>query len=144
MKRIVAAFLIVGFAASFACADWLSDFQDNYKNKSIDLAVENAMKEGIKPKIIAGQCFAFDEKLNPENLIKALYCAGVKGQEVYSIAQEYKISELVVTAGFKKSVAECGDRVADTQAYTPGAPAGGNNFHPAPTPRPRSVSPSTF
>jgi hypothetical protein len=130
-------------AASFACADWLSDFQDTYINKSIDLAVENAMKEGIKPDVIAGKSLAFDEKLNPENLINALYCTGVTGQEVYGIAQEYNISDLIVTAGFNKCVAGCGDRVADTQPYTPGSPAGGKNF-PRPTPRPRSVSPSTF
>ncbi len=135
MKRIIAAFLIVGFAASVACADWLSDFQENYKNKSIDLAVENALKEGIKPQIIAGQCFAIDQKLNPENLVKALYCAGVSGQEVYNVAQEFNISELIVTVGFEKSVTECGDRVADTQPYTPGGSQEIGSFGPESGPK---------
>ncbi len=123
MKRIIAAFFIVGFVASFAYADWLSDFKDNYKNKNIDMAVENAMKEGIGPDTIVENGLAL-ENLNPQNLVKALYCAGVTGEEIYNAAQKFDISELIVEAGFKKSVEECGDRVSDTQPYTPGGRQG--------------------
>jgi hypothetical protein len=118
MKRIVAALFIIGFTSSLACADWLSDFKDNYLNKNIDIAVENAMKEGIGPDIIAENGLAF-ESLNPQNLVKALYCAGVTEQEVHGIAEEHSLSELIVMAGYKKSVEECGDRVTDVQPYTP-------------------------
>ncbi len=59
------------------------------------------------------------EGLNPQNLIKALYCAGAKGQDIREAAEKYNISEMILAAGFKKSKAECSDMVADAQAYTP-------------------------
>lgn len=144
MKRIITAFLIVGFASSVACADWLADFRDNYKNKSIDVAVENAMKEGVGPDIIVENGLAL-ENLNPQNLVKALYCAGVSGKEVYEASEKYKISELLVVAGFKKSVEECGDRVTETQPYSPVNRERGPKF-PPPGPKPKRpvVSVSTF
>ena len=142
MKKILMALAIVVCTATVACAAWLVDFKDNYAAKGIDVAVEQAMKVGINPDPIMENGLAL-ENLNPENLIKALYCAGAKGQDIRDAAKKYGISGLILTAGFKKSVAECGDKVADTQAYTPvGAPMisgppsppGGHNYS----------SPSTF
>ncbi len=127
MKKLITAFLIVGLTASIASADWLNDFKDTYQNKNIDLAVENALKEGINPSIIMENSLAFPN-INPQNIIKALYCAGVSGQDIYTAAQQFNISELIVTAGFKKSVEECGDRVADVQPYTPGNQGRGRGF----------------
>lgn len=145
MKRLITAFCIVGFAATMACADWLANFKDNYQNKSIDAAVEEAMKEGIAPDIIVENALAI-ETLNPQNLIKALYCAGVGGRDIYLAAEGNQISELVVAAGFKKSVEECGDRVTDVQPYTPGNQGRGRGFGGPPnTPRGRPfASPMAF
>lgn len=145
MNRILVAFFIVGFTSTVVCADWLIDFKDNYKNKSIDIAVENAMKEGISPDIIVENGLAF-ENMNPQNLVKALYCAGVSGKDVYETAEKFNISELIVAAGFKKSVEECGDRVVDTQPYTPGNQGSGRGFGGPPSVPPGKpfASPSTF
>jgi hypothetical protein len=145
MKRILGALLIVGLASSIAWADWLADFNDTYKNKNIDEAVENALKEGITPDIIVEKAMIFPD-INPQNIVKALYCAGVGGQDVYEAAEKSKISEMIVTAGFKKSVEECGDRVVDTQPYTPGAAAVARTFGLPRTSStsPVNVSPETF
>lgn len=144
MKRILGALLIVGLASSVAWADWLADFNEAYKNKNIDAAVEGALKEGITPEVIVEKSMAFPD-LNPQNIVKALYCAGIGGQDVSEAAEKFDISEMVVTAGFKKSVEECGDRVVDTQPYTR-ARVPGRGFGPPRTPqgRPFVASPSSF
>ena len=126
MKRIVIAGMLVLFTVSIACAEWLVDFRDTYVSEGIDKAVEKAMKEGTTPVLIVENGLEL-EGLNPQNLIKALYCAGAKGQDVREAAEKYNISEVIVAAGYKKSKAECGDQVADSQAYTPVA-AGGPSF----------------
>jgi len=118
MKRIVAACLFVLFSVSIVCAEWLVDFRDTYVAEGIDKAVENALKDGQSPDLIVENGLDL-EGLNPQNLIKALYCAGVNGQDIREASEKWDISEVVVTAGFKKSKVECGDQVADTQAYTP-------------------------
>jgi hypothetical protein len=103
---------------SIAFAEWLVDFRDTYVKEGIDKAVVIAMKEGANPDLIVENGLHLDG-LNPQNLVKALYCAGAKGQDIRAAAEKYNISEVVVAAGYKKSVAECGDQVADSQAYTP-------------------------
>ncbi len=144
MKRILGALLIVGLASSIAWADWLTNFNDTYKKKNIDAAVEDALKEGITPDVIVEKSMAFPD-INPQNIVKALYCAGIGGQDVYEAAAKSNISEMIVTAGFKKSVEECGDRVVDTQPYTPGNRGPGRGFGPPRTPPGRPfASASTF
>lgn len=118
MKRIITALMILGLSVSVAHADWLTDFMDIYKNRNIDDAVEQAVEEGITPDDIVENGLTI-ETLSPPDLIKALYCAGVTGEDIYNSAQKYDISELIVAEGFKKSTEECGDRVTDTQPYTP-------------------------
>ena len=118
MRTLAIACGLVLFSASLACAEWLVDFRDTYVSEGIDKAVENALKEGTTPDLIVENGLEL-EGLNPQNLIKALYCAGAKGQDIRVAAEKYDISETILAAGFKKSVAECGDRVADAQAYTP-------------------------
>ena len=93
------------------------DFKDTYSNKGIDQAVIDALKDGADPDSIVVSGLDL-EGLNPQNLVMALYCAGVKGQDIRDAAANHDISELIVTAGYKKSVVECSDVVADSQAYT--------------------------
>ena len=118
MKRVATVCMMVLFSASIACAEWLVDFRDTYVSEGIDKAVENALKDGKGPVLIVEKGLEL-EGLNPQNLIKALYCAGANGQDIREAAEKYGISETILAAGFKKSVAECADQVADTQAYTP-------------------------
>lgn len=145
MKRILAALLIVGCAASIACADWLDNFKGTYRNKNLGAAVEGALKEGVAPDIIVKNALAF-ENINPQNIVTSLYCAGLPGKEVYEASEKSDISEDVVTAGFKKSLEECADKVVDSQPYTPGQRGPGRGFGPPLTPpgRPFNVSPSQF
>ncbi|MFT5726120.1 MAG: hypothetical protein ACI8PB_000238 [Desulforhopalus sp.] len=123
MKRIIASLIIVSLWVTVAQADWLSDFSQTFKTKNLDVAVDNAVKQGITPDAIVENCLGI-KTVNPQNVVKALYCSGVSGQDIYTATQAYGVSELIVSAGFNKSIEECGDRVTDTQAYTPGGRQG--------------------
>ncbi len=117
MRKVALAILLVLMTFSIALAEWLVDFRETYTKEGIDIAVVDAMKEGATPNMIVENGLQM-EALNPQNLVKALFCAGAKGQDIRDAAEKWKISEMIVAAGYKKSVAECGDMVADTQAYT--------------------------
>lgn len=126
--------MLVLFSVSIASAEWMVDFRNTYAAEGIDKAVENALKDGKNPDAIVELGVVQIEDLNPQNLIRALYCAGASGQDVRAAAEKYKITEQIVAAGYKKSIDECGDRVADSQAYTPVAtgpsfstPSGGSS-----------------
>ena len=139
MKRITIACVLVLMSFSIAFAEWLGDFRDTYVKDGIDKAVENALKGGAKPDLIVENGMKL-EGLNPQNLVKALYCAGAKGVDIRAAAEKWNISEVIVAAGFKKSIAECKD--VDTQAYTP--VASDTTFPPPPPPPPPPASPSNF
>lgn len=131
--------------ATVAFAEWKVEFKDKYKKEGIDQAVVDAMKEGALPVEIVENGLQL-EGLNPQNLIKALYCAGANGQDITEAAQKYKITEIIVAAGYKKAVEECGKQIADSQAYTPVAAGGRPSFGGAATPPGGGTfaSPSTF
>lgn len=120
MKSLVISFVMVLMSLSVACAEWSGNFRDTYADPrgGIDIAVENALKEGKTPEMIIEVGLEI-EGLNPQNLVRALYCAGASGQDVRAAAEKYKITEALIAAAYKKSIDECGDRVADSQAYTP-------------------------
>ncbi|MBU1564282.1 MAG: hypothetical protein KJ630_01475 [Proteobacteria bacterium] len=133
MKRLLIACVMVLFSVSIASAEWIVDFRDTYSAEGIDKAVENALKDGKNPEIIVEIGLEI-EGLNPQNLVRALYCAGASGQDIRAAAEKWQIAEPIIAAGYKKSIDECGDRVADSQAYTPvgtgpsfATPRGGRN-----------------
>ena len=142
MKRWAYAVSVVLLSSSLACASWLDDFTSIFQNEGIDQAVEEALKEGATPDVVVENGLQL-EGLNPSNLIKALYCAGAKGQDIKEAALDAELSQLVITAGYQQSIAECGDRVADAQPFTPVA-TGTSFVRPAPGGGSDSVSPSTF
>jgi hypothetical protein len=118
MKKIAIACLLVLFTCSIAFAEWLVDFQNTYVKQGIDKAVVVALKGGASPNLIVENGLQI-QGLNPENLVKALYCAGVKGQDIRDAAAKWNISKLIIAAGYKKSISECTGVIADSQAYTP-------------------------
>ncbi|MBU0961280.1 MAG: hypothetical protein KKD01_09025 [Proteobacteria bacterium] len=144
MKKIFLTILITSITASLAFAAWNDNFQATYQKEGIDKAVIAALEEGIDPNaiIVVGQAL---EGLNPQNLLKALYCAGADGNDIGKAALDNGISELILTAAYEKSVEECKDQMADTQPYTP---VRGPNFVGMPAPRGSSdtiyASASTF
>ena len=142
MKSLVVACVMVLFSVSLACAEWNVDFRNTYAADGIDKAVENALKDGKKPDLIVEVAVEI-EGLNPQNLIRALYCAGATGQDIRAAAEKYNIPFPIVTAGYKKSIDECGDRVADSQAYTP-VDSGPNFTRPVVGRSGTSVSPFQF
>ncbi|PHR26296.1 MAG: hypothetical protein COA36_12510 [Desulfotalea sp.] len=144
MKYLITSLLLIGLTVSVAQADWLDDFTNSYKTENIDKAVDNAIQDGITPNLIVEHGLTITT-INPQNIVKALYCAGVSGEDIYTAAQNNNISTLIITAGFQKSTVECGDKVADTQAYTPAGRQGRGFGGTDSGPRGRLfASPSTF
>lgn len=123
MRKIITSLMIMSLWATVAHADWLDDFTQNFKTKSLDVAVDSAVQQGIAPDAIVKTSLDI-ATVNPQNVVKALYCSGVSGEDIYNAAQTNGVSELIVAAGFKKSIEECADAVTDTQAYTPGGAQG--------------------
>ncbi len=89
-----------------------------FEKSGIDEAVVEALKLGATPDSIMETGLQFEE-LNPQNLVKAMYCGGIRGDDIRAAGQKYDVSDLIIVAGYKKSVEECGDQIVDTQAYTP-------------------------
>lgn len=141
-KQVLFIIVLVLFSVSLALAEWLTDFRDIYTQEGIDPAVVEALKQGAGPEQIMENGLQL-EGLNPQNLVKAMYCAGIRGDDIRAAGQQYGVTDIIIVAGYKKSVEECSDRVVDTQAYTPvatvisfaGPPLPGGGF---------SASPSTF
>lgn len=118
MKRILFAVIFIPLVCTAASAGWQDDFNENYTSQGIDQAVKVALQNGIDPYSI----FVLSRGLaglNLQHLVKAHYCNGVKGQDIRDAAAENKISESIVTAGYKMSLAECRDAVARSHGYTP-------------------------
>lgn len=121
MRKIIITLFIVCLTSTAACAEWPEDFDKSNAEKGIEVAVADAIKSGITPDAITEHALKIPE-LNPQNLVKALYCSGANGQDVRAAAEKHGITELIITAAFQNSVEECGDQVADTQAYSENAP----------------------
>lgn len=121
MNKILLSLVVVFISATYAFAEWQVDFRDTYFDQGIDQAVKDALEVGENPYSITelGIDLIENDGLNAQNLVMALYCAGAKGQDIRDAAGSHGISDEIVTAGYKKSVVECTDAVADSQAYTP-------------------------
>jgi hypothetical protein len=143
MKKILLVSCLMLSFATTAFAGWAENFLATYQEKGIELAVEGALKEGQNPASIIAEGKKV-EGLNIGMLLMALYCAGADGNDIKLAAEEAEISDILLVTAYEKSVNECGDKMADSQAYTPvsvafaGMPTlsrnGGSSF----------ASPSTF
>lgn len=147
MKKIILACVLTFSVATVAMAGWTETFVTTYQEKGIDQAVNGALQEGKTPGSIIEEGLKI-EGLNPQNLLMALYCAGADGNDIKKAAETAAISDVLLVAAYEKSVAECGDQMSDTQAYTPagtvaatfaGLPALSSNNN-----RSGYASPSTF
>lgn len=119
MKMIILyAVTIFTFSVASVFATWLDDFRSIFEKEGIDEAVVEALKVGATPDSIMESGLQFEE-LNPQNLVKAMYCGGIRGDDIRAAGQKYDVSDIIIVAGYKKSVEECGDQIVDTQAYTP-------------------------
>lgn len=117
-KLIISMTLTCILMTSTASANWKNTFDDTYVDSGIDDAVELALKEGISPLHIMMRGVKIPD-LGHANLVKALYCAGALGADIKEAAKILKVSDFMVTAGYKKSIVECDDVMADSQAFTP-------------------------
>ena len=122
MKKIIISVLLGVFVATTSFADWIEDFSVNNQSQGVEVAVAEALKIGMDPTSIVDEGLKI-AGINPQQLLKALYCEGVDGDDVKAAADSAGISDIILVAAFEKSLVECGDVVADSQAYTPVARA---------------------
>lgn len=122
MKKALVLLMFVLFCASGAQAEMQPDYFNRlYRDSGLDDAVLAVVKEGVHPEAIVKDGMQIEE-INPANLVKALYCAGVQGADVRDASKKNGISEAMVAAGYKKSLAECKEAFSgndQTQAFTP-------------------------
>lgn len=118
MKKLLFALIFIPLFCTVASAEWRVDFNENYTNQGIYQAVKVALQEGVDLDSIIVQARGL-AGLNLQDLMTALYCAGVKGQDIRDLAAKNEISESFVVAGYKESLAVCHEIVVDHQGYTP-------------------------
>jgi len=75
MKTKMGVCLALVLCATAAFAEWKMDFPEQYRKEGIDKAVIAAIEQGALPVDIVENGLQL-EGLNPQNLVKALYCAG--------------------------------------------------------------------
>lgn len=110
MKKLLLSVLGISLSCTVAYASWQDDFNQVYSEKGIDQAVEIALENGIDPDSIFKQALA-QTTLDQEQLVKACYCAGLRGQDIRVASVDNDISDNTVTAGYKISLKECRDAV---------------------------------
>lgn len=118
MKKLIVSVLLSLLVASPALADWIEDFSVNNETQGIEVAVSEALKAGMNPMMIVDEGLKL-AGVNPQQILKALYCEGSDGDDIKAAADSAGISDIILVSAFEKSIAECGDAVADSQAYTP-------------------------
>ncbi len=114
----ILVFITIYLIPSTGYGDWIEDFEINTAAQGIEVAVSGALELGRSPyEILEHGLLNLDN--NPQRVLKALYCEGVDGEDIKKASNELDISDLILVSAFEKSIAECGDAVADSQAYTP-------------------------
>jgi len=101
-----------------AIVEWLADFTKLYKKEDIYKAVEWIVEKGLSPDEIVTTVATHVKKINPQNLVAAVYCAGVKHQDAYDAFIGVGYSDMIIKAGLKTAERVCGKVVSDAQAYT--------------------------
>ena len=110
MKKMLLAVLSIPLFCTVASASWQDDFNQNYRDKSAQDAVDIALENGVDPDSIFKQALT-QAGMDQEVLVKACYCAGLRGQEIRVAAADNEVSENAVVTGYKMSLAECRDAV---------------------------------
>jgi hypothetical protein len=136
-KTASAVLLVVLFLSSPVLADWAENFLATAAKNGIDPAVEEAFSAGVSPYDIVTMTRRAGD-IEPAAVIKALYCAGVSGSAVQSVARATGIDNAAVAAGFKESVGQCGpaaalnpDPFSRTQdIFSKGSPVSGGDDSP--------------
>jgi hypothetical protein len=121
MKNISFVLFLCIFWAATACAedtDWKGLFDSTYQDTGIQVAVEKVLKEGVTPENIIHQGLTI-EGLLAQDIVKALYCAGVEGEDIELACQVIGIPELIVVTAYEKATEECFDPVNPTKSVTP-------------------------
>lgn len=113
-KYALAATLFFALMSGQAQAGWQDDFVQDYDKFGLDVAVENALADDIKPQTILAYVFKNREKFDTDLSLQAIYCSGVDVDVVERAGIVLGIPELVVKRTLEASIKECGSKVALT------------------------------
>ena len=102
-RKIVLLTVCALLIATLAKANWLDDFISEFQKSGIDEAVKVALNQGAVPDEIMDNGLKFKE-LNPQNLVKAMYCGGIRGDDIRAAGQKYDVSDLIIIAGYKRAL----------------------------------------
>ncbi len=101
MKKIIISTLLGIFVATSSFADWIENFSVNNQTQGVEVAVAEALKAGMDPTSIVDEGLKI-AGINPQHLLKALYCEGTDGDDVKAAADSAGISDLILVAAFEK------------------------------------------
>lgn len=117
MRKLIFFLLAYICTVSSAYADWKADFAVTFEISNIDSAVVQALNVGITPSQIINEGLLL-VNLHPQNLVKALYCAGADGGDITEASYSAGLSDITVISAYERSISECSDQTKDSQAYT--------------------------
>jgi hypothetical protein len=115
-KRLVVVLVMCVFQMMSVVAS-ATNIQEMYDRVGIEPIVRDMLKDGVQVNVIVVDSLTING-LNPQNLVKALYCLGAKSKDIIEASEKNGITDVVLAAGYKKYVAECTGATADSQAYT--------------------------
>jgi hypothetical protein len=116
MKKYLFLLTLLLVYAISVQAGIFENFYDTYTKKGMDQAVEQALKDGKSPDDIVKIAITL-KGISYTSLIRALYCAGAKGEDIRAAAEKYNIPEKTVVVGYKQNIDECYKNSADSQRY---------------------------
>lgn len=123
MKQVAQTIILALIVLIFACADamiveWRDEFQEVYERSGIDDAVVRALRRGVTPDNIMIYGLKFEE-LNPKDLVKAMYCSGIMGEDIRYAGERQDLAETIIVGGYKKAVEECREKIGFSLLFVP-------------------------
>ena len=110
---IIASLLAPGMILSLGVAvqaeipeEFRVEFQELYVDEGIEPAVSEGVRLGMAAYIIMEAGLGIPD-LNPQDLVKAMYCAGITGADIRGAAEKLGVTDQLVVSGFSKSIGEC-------------------------------------
>jgi len=113
MKRVIHFFvvLLLTIGPASVWASWTDDFREDFDRNGIDVAVENALENGVEVRDILIYTLSNDEFFQTGVVLVSLYCAGADQDAVKEAADRLGISSREVEKALEQSIEECGSKM---------------------------------
>lgn len=131
-KALCAAFLLIMLAQP-ALAAWTDKFSKDFDDFGLDVAVENALADEVKPDDILAFVVKDKNKFSTKLSMKALYCASVDRDVVRETASKLGVAIDEINKALEESIAECASKMALQDRDVEKLPNNGNLSGKAPS-----------